>query len=79
MHAQDELTFNACLHDMAETCDGQAAVNYLAAIDKTMGAMKFLPTQRYGHLALNVARLLNNMLRADRELPTVELFDAILS
>ncbi len=65
------------LRDLAETRDGKAAVDYLMGIEKEKWASRFFIGRRYGHLTSNVAEQLNNVLRADRELPTVELLDAI--
>jgi hypothetical protein len=77
VHARDEPTWDACLRDIAETRDGATAVSYLLGIDKMKWASKRLPGRRWGHLTSNVAEQLNNTLRSDRELPTIELLDAI--
>ncbi len=77
VYARDDATWDTCLRDLALTRDGQAAVTYLMGIDKSKWASKFFPGRRWGHVMSNVTEQLNNVLRADRELPTIELLDAV--
>jgi hypothetical protein len=48
-------------------------------IDKFKSASKFFPWRRCGDVTSNVAEQLNNVQRADRELPTIEILDAVLN
>ncbi len=77
VYARDEPTWEKCLKDLAETRDGQSATAYLAGIDKMKWASRFFLGRRYGHVTSNVAKQLNNTLWWDRELPTMELLNAI--
>jgi hypothetical protein len=77
VNARDEATWEKRLKDLFETMDGQAAVACLNGIDKTKWASKFFPGRRYGHHTSNIAEQLNNTLRLDWELSTIELLYAI--
>lgn len=75
--ATDEVSWNAEFQDLKMTQDGQAAVDYLMDIDPKKWATRFFTGCRYGHLTSNIAEQMNNVLRFDRELPTVDLLDTI--
>jgi hypothetical protein len=77
VRARDEATWDACLRDLAETWDGQAAVGYLMGTYKTKWASRFFLGRRYGHLTSNVAEQLNNLLRSTGY-GTAARFNAVL-
>ena len=77
MQAVRQPAWEKGLKDLGLTRNGSVAVSYVLDIEPRYWATQFFPGQRWGHLTSNIAEQINNILKSDQELPTLDLLNAI--
>ena len=77
VQAVGQPAWNEGLKNLGLTRSESIAVSYVLDVEPRYWATQFFPGRQWGHLTLNIAEQINNVLKSDQELPTLDLLDVI--